>query len=148
MNDRFEVIQPYDSPEVVQRWFNQKDWEYWAEITAKGIRLAVGRYYDCLIPFGEVSRIELRHSYSAVDFVKETFSRYGRVPVRGSHVAVTCTRSVPAYRTYTSPLDRLIKTLSLARQIFRFKTLEDRRFVEIANGALDEYRRMASKPYA
>jgi len=148
MSDRFEVVQPYDSPEIVQRWFKRQDWEYWAEIGADGIRLAAGRYYDCLIPFGEVSRIELRRSYSAVDFIKETFSRYGRVPVRGSHVAVTCTRSLPAHRTFTSPLDRLIKTLSLVRRVFRFKTPDDRRFLELASRALAEYRTMASRPHA
>ena len=102
------------------------------EVQANGIEVHIPHWYQCFIPFAAIATIEHRSRYSLVDMVAETFSQYGRVPVRGEHIAIFCNR-----RVWTKK-----GMLPAWRKAFRAKLTDPVGFVSLSREQLESWRRV------
>lgn len=99
----------------------------YVEIQSGGIEVSLPHWYEVHIPFDAILGIEERSSYSPAEFVRETFSAYGRVPVKGPHVLIRCSRRVrTGWRFW--------------RRDFRIQLSEPKQFVDTARLQLAYWR--------
>jgi hypothetical protein len=98
-----------------------------------GILVHLPGWYKTDVPYSRIKRIVEEPAYTLADQLRETFSWYGRVPERGRHAAIYCSGRVRALGP--GPFGRFW------RRNFRVKLVEQERFLERANGRLDEWRR-------
>lgn len=101
------------------------------KVLSDGIEVHIPAWYETVVPYDSIARVELRPRYTLRDMILESFSFYGRVPERGEHVAIVCTRRVGA-RVPMRPFSW--------RMTFRAKVEDPRGFVGAANDRLARWR--------
>jgi len=108
-----------------------RDWSRYLRVLPDAIDVHVPRWYEAVIPFDAIDRIEARSRYTLGDRISEMFSLYGPVPERRQHVAIYCTRRIAA----RVPFLRFNH-----RTVFRAKLQDPERFVSTANDRLFQWR--------
>lgn len=109
----------------------KRDWSRYLEVLPTAINVHIPDWYEAIVPFEAITRIERRERYGLRDAISESLSWAGSVPERGEHVAILCNRRIHA-RAPLRPLNW--------RRTFRAKLREPEDFIALANSRLDQWR--------